>query len=63
MILMVGASGHLGSLIVQSLLAQGMPLRLMSRRPETLARWREQGAEIVQGDLRDPRSLAAACKR
>ena len=60
MILIVGASGHLGSLIVQSLLAQGMSLRLMSRRPETLASWRKQGAEIVQGDVRDPRSLAAA---
>jgi uncharacterized protein YbjT (DUF2867 family) len=62
MILVVGASGHLGSLIVERLLAEGMSLRLMSRRPETLARWHEQGAEIVQGDLRDPRSLVAACQ-
>jgi uncharacterized protein YbjT (DUF2867 family) len=62
MILIVGASGHLGSLIVERLLAQGMSLRLMSRCPETLAAWREQGAEIVQGDLRDPHSLDAACQ-
>jgi NADH dehydrogenase len=62
MILIVGASGHLGSLIVERLLAQGMQLRLLSRRPETLARWREQGVEIIKGDLRDPRSLAAACQ-
>lgn len=62
MILIVGASGHLGSLIVERLLGEGKSLRLMSRRPEKLARWREQGAEIVQGDLRDPGSLAAACQ-
>lgn len=62
MILMVGASGHLGSLIVEHLLAQGMSLRLMSRRPETLARWRKEGVEIVGGDLRDPGSLDAACQ-
>jgi uncharacterized protein YbjT (DUF2867 family) len=62
MILMVGASGHLGSLIVERLVEQGMPMRLLSRRPETLGRWRVQGVEIVQGDLRDPGSLAAACQ-
>ena len=62
MILIVGASGHLGSLIVERLLAQGMSLRLMSRRPVALIRWREQGVEIVQGDLRDPGSLAVACQ-
>ena len=62
MILMVGASGRLGSLIVERLFAEGMSLRLLSRRPETLARWRKEGVETVQGDLRDPGSLDAACQ-
>jgi uncharacterized protein YbjT (DUF2867 family) len=62
MILMVGASGHLGSLIVERLLTQGMSLRLLSRRPETLAKWRKEGVEIFEGDLRDAGSLAVACQ-
>jgi uncharacterized protein YbjT (DUF2867 family) len=62
MILMVGASGHLGSLIVERLLTQGMSVRLMSRRPEILAKWRKEGVEIVEGDLRDAGSLAVACQ-
>ncbi len=62
MILIVGASGHVGGLIVQRLLAQGMSLRLMSRHPETLAKWSKEGVEIVQGDVRDPHSLDAACQ-
>jgi uncharacterized protein YbjT (DUF2867 family) len=62
MILMVGATGHLGSLIVERLLTQGMSLRLMSRRPETLAKWRKEWVEIVEGDLRNAGSLAVACQ-
>jgi len=62
MILIVGASGHVGGLIVQRLLAQGMSLRLMSRHQEALAKWSKEGVEIVQGDVRDPHSLNAACQ-
>lgn len=62
MILIVGASGRLGGIVARRLLAQGKPVRAMSRTPTTLAHLREHGAEVVAGDLRDPASLARACQ-
>ena len=62
MILVVGASGALGSIVCQRLLENGETVRAISREPETrLASLKEQGAETVQGDLRDPQSLQRAC--
>src|SRR5216683_3294883 len=62
MILIVGASGHLGSVVAQRLLAQGKAVRAMTRTPLTLAHLKEQGVEIVSGDLRDRASLASSCE-
>jgi uncharacterized protein YbjT (DUF2867 family) len=62
MILIVGASGRLGSVVVQHLLAQGKSIRVMTRNPLGLAHLKQQGAEIMSGDLRDPASLASACQ-
>ena len=62
MILIVGASGRLGSVIVRHVLAQGKSLRVMTRNPLSLAHLKQQGVEIVSGDLRDRASLASACQ-
>ena len=62
MILIVGASGRLGSVVAQRLLAQGTPVRAMTRNPSNLAHLKQQGAEVVSGDLRDPASLLSACQ-
>ncbi|HLJ81452.1 MAG TPA: SDR family oxidoreductase [Ktedonobacterales bacterium] len=62
MILIVGASGRLGGIVARRLLAEGEPVRAMSRTPAKLANLRERGADIVTGDLRDARSLARACQ-
>lgn len=62
MILIIGASGRLGGLIARRLLADGKPVRAMSRTPAKLADLRELGAQVVTGDLRDPSSLAHACR-
>ena len=62
MILIVGASGHLGRIVAQRLLAQGRPVRAMSRTPEKLRDLQAHGAAIVAGDLRDPASLDRACQ-
>ena len=62
MILIVGASGRLGSVVVQRLLAQGKAIRVMTRDPRSLAHLQRQGVEIASGDLRDPASLASACR-
>ncbi len=62
MILIVGASGHLGSIVAQRLLTQGKPVRVMTRTPLNLAHLKQQGVEVVSGDLRDPASLLSACQ-
>ncbi|MFL5661899.1 MAG: SDR family oxidoreductase [Ktedonobacteraceae bacterium] len=62
MILIVGASGRLGSVVIRHLLAQGKSIRVMTRNPLGLAHLKQQGIEIVGGDLRDPASLASACQ-
>ncbi|MFI5274388.1 MAG: SDR family oxidoreductase [Ktedonobacterales bacterium] len=61
MILIVGASGRLGGIVARRLLAAGMPVRAMSRTPAKLTALRQLGADVVEGDLRDPGSLARAC--
>ena len=65
MILVAGSTGVLGSEIVRNLLARGEKVRAMTRKtskPETVDRLRRAGAEIVVADLKEPASLAAACK-
>lgn len=64
MILIAGATGYLGSEIVRRLIDRGDQVRALTRvtsAPEKVERLRRFGAQIVQGDLRDPRSLLAAC--
>ena len=62
MILIVAASGRLGGTVAKHLLAQGKAVRLMTRNPSNLNHLKEQGAEVVSGDLRNPASLLSACK-
>jgi NADH dehydrogenase len=64
MILVAGATGVLGSEIVRRLTARGEQVRALTRvtsAPEKVLRLRRFGAEIVQGDLREPESLLGAC--
>ena len=62
MILLVGASGRLGSVVAELLLAQGKAVRAMTRTPLNLTHLKQQGTEVVSGDLRDPASLLLACQ-
>ena len=62
MILIVGASGRLGGAVAKRLLAQGKAVRLMTRTPSNLIHLKQQGAEVVSGDLRNPASLLSACQ-
>ena len=65
MTLIAGATGMLGSEICRLLREQGKPVRALVRstsNPDTVARLRSSGAEIVHGDLKDPASLEAACR-
>lgn len=62
MILVVGATGRLGGRIVEDLLSRGAAVRALVRQPSRGEVLRMAGAEVVPGDLRDPPSLAAACR-
>lgn len=61
MILIVGATGFLGSATAKRLLAEGYAVRAMTRTPAKAAELGRLGAEIVQGDLCDADSLRRAC--
>jgi len=64
MILVAGATGVLGSEIVRRLTARGEQVRAMVRTtsaPEKVERLKMLGAEIVRADVKEPRTLLAAC--
>jgi uncharacterized protein YbjT (DUF2867 family) len=61
MILVVGATGYLGSATARRLLAAGESVRAMRRAPAQALDLQELGAEVVTGDLRDELSLCRAC--
>ena len=58
MILVTGATGHVGAEVVEQLVARGLPVRAMTRRP-TAASF-PAGVEVVAGDCDEPASLAKA---
>lgn len=65
LVLVAGATGVLGSEIVQRLRGRGHAVRALVRAtsaPQKVADLEQMGATIVRGDLKDPASLAAACK-
>ena len=60
-VLVVGASGHLGGQVVDSLLARGKVVRALVRpNSEGGSRLKTKGVEIVRGDMMDPESLVRA---
>ena len=62
-IVISGASGQLGGLVVKELLARGVPasnLILVSRTPEKLDEYKKLGAATRLGDFAKPESLPAA---
>ena len=62
MILIVGSTGLVGGMITQMLLEQGRPLRLLVRPGSDYRRFVTAGADATLGDLKNPASLAAACR-
>jgi uncharacterized protein YbjT (DUF2867 family) len=63
--LVVGATGMVGTEICRLLTSAGEPVRAMVRRtsdPVKVEMLKTGGATVVQGDLRDARSLKAACQ-
>ena len=59
--LVTGASGQLGSQVIEALLEEGAePLVAITRSPEKLEALRARGVEIRAGDFNDPVTLAPA---
>jgi len=61
MILVVGATGQLGSKITSGLLARSRDVRVLSRPASAYQPAQQLGADVVLGDLKDRPSLDAAC--
>ncbi len=59
-ILVTGATGRLGRLITDGLVAANQPVRVFTRQPDTAGRLFGAGVQVAQGDFADPASVAAA---
>lgn len=65
MILVTGATGHLGANLVRRLLADGEAVRVLVRTPDDSS-LKGLAVEIIQGDLRDPvtcRTAVQGCRQ
>lgn len=61
-ILVTGATGRLGQLIVERLVAQNRPVRILTRRPETACNLFGSTVQIAAGEFADRYSLDAAIR-
>jgi nucleoside-diphosphate-sugar epimerase len=60
--LVTGASGFIGSHVLDALLAEGGPVRALVRDPAAAADLRAAGAEVRVGDVRQPGALEEAVR-
>ena len=61
-VLVAGATGQLGRVIVQKLIAAGVPVRALSRDATKLAALKQLGAEVAAVDMLDLARLTEACQ-
>jgi uncharacterized protein YbjT (DUF2867 family) len=65
MILVVGATGLVGSEVCQRLIRRGEPVRALVRATsskEKIEALRSSGVELCVGDLKEPLSIVDACR-
>lgn len=62
MILVVGATGIVGRMVTEQLLAEGREVRILARPGSDYHTLADAGAQVVHGDLKDPSSLETACE-
>ena len=60
MFVVLGATGHTGSVVAETLLARKQPVRVVVRSADKGASWKSQGAEIVVASLDDVPALTNA---
>lgn len=62
MVLVVGATGQLGTAVVKMLLEQRFKVRIFVRKTSNYKYLKDLGAELCFGDLRDTESINKACR-
>ena len=62
MILVTGATGTTGSVVLKELLDRGAPVRALTHSPDRVDELRALGADVAVGDLGDPGSLDDAMR-
>lgn len=60
MFVVMGATGHVGSAVAETLLAKGEAVTILTRHPERATWWRDRGAIVTFADAEDPQSLRSA---
>lgn len=55
--LLTGGTGFIGSHVLQSLLAEGHTVKLLSRKPDPPQKYKTENVDVVRGDLEDPESV------
>ena len=60
-ILLTGATGYVGGVLLEQLEASGHVVRCLARRPHKLAGKTGPNTEVLAGDASDPSDLARAC--
>jgi nucleoside-diphosphate-sugar epimerase len=58
--LVTGATGFIGSRLIERLIEESVPVRALVRHPEKRARLRARGVELIHGDVTDADSLHRA---
>ncbi len=61
-VLVTGATGFVGSAVARKAQARGLRLRVLARAGAKRDNLAELDCEIVQGDMRDPPAMRAACQ-
>lgn len=60
MYVIAGATGHTGTVVANTLLAQHLPVRVIVRTAEKGDAWKKKGAEVAVADLTDTAALKSA---
>ncbi|KKX34123.1 NmrA family NAD(P)-binding protein [Rhizobium sp. LC145] len=55
--IILGGTGHVGSVAAETLLSRGEPVTIVARHPEKADRLRRKGAEIAAADVHDTEAL------
>lgn len=61
--IILGASGHVGSVLAKELLAQGEPVLVVLHDEQKAADWQRQGAQTVVADVYDTDALREVFRR